>query len=233
MSQSERILMGSVGEAREMANTWGTDADREGASWDAARAMVTMAQANGIADNDALVARAAEMSQGDNDLRNEILRNYLYMRQIERSGTELNTPSERLDRRLNDRLRDAVQRTGEDYRSNDAARISDAQAEVAQRNVHGPITSTGSDGWSDYNLHQNGIISYRHPEDNSLRRVPRGDPQYTRLLAVINNEEAPEARGTDTVPVEGGSPYTVPVEQVEGDGLPEPAPLVEQRPTAP
>lgn len=213
MSQSERILMGSVGEAREMALSFGTDAVREGASWDAARAMVTMAQANGIADNDALVARAAEMSQGDNNLRNEILRNYLYMRQIERSGTELNTPSERLDRRLNDRLRDAADRAGEDYRSSDAARISAAQAEVAQRNVHGPITSRGSDaaGW-EYNLHENGIISYTHP-DGSLRRVPRGDPQYSRLLAVINGDPNPP-------PLEGGSPDSEPVVEGSPDATP-------------
>ena len=221
MSQSERILMGSVGEAREMALSFGNDAVREGASWDAARALEVMARGNGIADNEKLVNLAAGWSNGDNNLRDEILRNYLYMRQIERNGTELNSSPEERERRLNDRLRDAVQRTGEDYRSNDAARISDAQTEVAQRNVHGPITSTGSDGWADYNLHENGIISYRHPEDNRLRRVPRGDPQYNRLLAVINGEEVPEARGTDPASVEGGSPDTVPP---VGEGSPNATP---------
>ena len=186
-SQEQRILMGSMGEAREMVLTSGSDAARDGSSWDAARGLEVMARGNGIASNEKLVELAAGMSNGDNEARNEILRNYMYLRQLSQSGTQLNTP-EVQGERIDEALRRATDRLGEEYSQTDAARVDQATTAVAQRNVHGPVTKTGSEGWAEYSLHENGIISYTDPDGRS-RRVPRGDPQYSRLLAITNGED--------------------------------------------
>ena len=187
-SQEQRILMGSMGEAREMINTWGNDATRDGSSWDAARGLEVMARGNGIASNEKLVELAAGMSNGDNEVRNEILRNYMYIRQLSQSGTQLNAP-EVQGERIDEALRRATDRLGEEYSQTDAARVDQATTAVAQRNVHGPVTKTGSGAWGvEYSLHENGIISYTDPDGRS-HRVPRGDPQYSRLLAITNGED--------------------------------------------
>ena len=210
-SQEQRILMGSMGEAREMVLTSGSDAARDGSSWDAARGLEVMARGNGIASNEKLVELAAGMSNGDNEVRNEILRNYMYLRQLSQSGTQLNTP-EVQGERIDEALRRATDRLGEEYSQTDAARIEQATTAVAQRNVHGPVTKTGSDGWAEYSLHENGVISYTDPDGRS-RRVPRGDPQYSRLLAITNGEDP----GLSVVTPDGG----VPPEGVAVTGTPE------------
>ena len=204
-SQEQRILMGSMGEAREMALSFGNDAARDGSSWDAARGLEVMARGDGIASNEKLVELAAGMSNGDNEVRNEILRNYMYLRQLSQSGTQLNTP-EVQGERIDEALRRATDRLGEEYSQTDAARIEQATTAVAQRNVHGPVTKTGSDGWAEYSLHENGVISYTDP-DGRLRRVPRGDPQYSRLLAITNGQAA---EPSEVVSTEGVLAATTP-----------------------
>jgi hypothetical protein len=99
MSESERILMGSIGEAREMALSLGADAsanasDADRGSWDTAQTMFQMAQENSIGDNDALVELAGQYSNGDHNVRNQILRNYIYLKDQHTGATNLRTPEE-------------------------------------------------------------------------------------------------------------------------------------------
>ena len=178
-TQSERILMGSVGQARQMALRGSNAQEAGGAAWDQASVLLGMArQPNGIPNSDALVQLAADAADGDVTVRDEILRNYLYLRQQGESAVALNTP-EQQDRLL-------AKRT-------DTTSTPDPVVAANQVAAFGPIKNTNE---------TNGVTTVEHSDGTVVEQDANG------TVMVIGTENPAHAAAVSTARTTTGARLT-------------------------